>query len=164
VARRLVAAFIDCCIILAYALSLALPAFLFPQIKGWLSRPATAHVTGFLLMTLPATAYLVIAEASSSGATLGKRLMGIRVISTAGGRLSIFQSMLRSSVRFIPWELAHSALWRVRFGASSFPHSIPFWLIVATYTLVLANCASQLFDHRHRAIYDFIAGSQVNRV
>lgn len=162
VARRLVAAFIDCCIISAYALSLCLALLLVPQARIWLSHHAAPHVGAFLLLTIPAAGYLSLAEASSSGATLGKRLMGIRVISVAGGRLSIFRSMLRSAVRFIPWELAHSAVWRVlRFGAEFSPHSVPFWLIAATYALVLANIASQLFDRRRRALYDFIAGSQV---
>lgn len=118
--------------------------------------------SGFLLVTFPAAAYLVAADASSSGATFGKRLMGIRVISTAGGRLSIFRSVLRTGIRFIPWELAHSAVWRTRFGAEFSPHSIPFVLVIACYALVLANVSSQFFDHRHRAIYDFIARSQVN--
>ena len=164
VARRLVAAFIDCTIILAYAVFLYLSVLLVPQIRVWLSHSAAAHAKSFLLVTLPAAAYLCLAEASSSGATFGKRLMGICVVSAAGGRLGIFRSMLRTAVRFIPWELAHSALWRVRFGAEFSPHSIPFWLIVAAYALILANIASQLFDQRHRAIYDFIADSQVNRV
>lgn len=163
VARRLVAAFIDCCIISAYALSLCLALLLVPQVRIWLSHHAASHVGAFLLLTIPAAGYLSLAEASSSGATLGKRLMGIRVISVAGGRLSVFQSMLRSAVRFIPWELAHSAIWRIHFGAEFSPHSGPFWLIAAAYALVLANIASQLFDRRRRALYDFIAGSQVEQ-
>lgn len=163
VARRLVAAFIDCCIIFAYVISLYLSVLLVPQIRVWFSHPPTAHVKAFLLLTIPAAAYLSLAEASFSGATLGKHFMGIRVISVAGGRLSIFRSMLRSAIRFIPWELAHSAVWRVRFGAEFSLHSIPFLLIAGTYALVLANIASQLLDHRHRAIYDFIAGSEVKR-
>ena len=166
VGRRLVAAFIDCWVIIGYALFVFLSVSLVPQIKGWLSgwlsRPATAHVTGFLLVTFPAAAYLVAADASSSGATFGKRLMGIRVISTAGGHLSIFRSVLRTGIRFIPWELAHSAVWRIHLGAEFSPHSIPFLLLIACYALVLANVSSQFFDHRHRAIYDFIARSQVN--
>ena len=170
VGRRLVAAFIDCWVIIGYALLVLLSVSLVPQIKGWLSgwfsewlsRPAAAHVTSFLLVTFPAAAYLVAADASSSGATFGKRLMGIRVISTAGGRLSIFRSVLRTGIRFIPWELAHSAIWRIHLGAEFSPHSIPFLLVIACYALVLANVSSQFFDHRHRAIYDFIARSQVN--
>jgi hypothetical protein len=63
----------------------------------------------------------------------------------------------------VPWELAHSAVWRIRFGAEFSLHSIPFWLVIACYALVLANILSQFIDHRHRAIYDFIARSQVNR-
>lgn len=85
VGRRLVAAFIDCWVIVGYALFVLLSVSLVPQIKGWLSgslsgwlsRPAAAHVTSFLLVTFPAAAYLVAADASSSGATFGKRLMGI---------------------------------------------------------------------------------------
>ncbi|MDA7880754.1 RDD family protein [Akkermansiaceae bacterium] len=44
--------------------------------------------------------YHVLFEVSKSGATLGKKAMGLRVVNEAGGPISMGQSMVRNFVRF----------------------------------------------------------------
>ena len=58
--------------------------------------------------------YFAVSEASPWQATLGKRALSIRVATHgAGGRLSFRRTLLRAALKFAPWELAHTVLWRV---------------------------------------------------
>jgi uncharacterized RDD family membrane protein YckC len=58
-------------------------------------------------LTLPVTLYF----AAPSGATLGKRALGLRVVTERGDRVSFGRALLRAGVKFVPWEIAHTALW-----------------------------------------------------
>ena len=71
------------------------------------SNPWTAQAIGFLSMTLPVTLYFSIMEGSKWGATLGKRIVGLRVFTMCGERLSFSRALLRNGLKFVPWELGH---------------------------------------------------------
>lgn len=45
--------------------------------------------------------YFVIMESSKSGATLGKKALGLRVVQTTGARLTMGQAMIRNFIRII---------------------------------------------------------------
>lgn len=66
----------------------------------------------FVLLTisLPSWLYFIALDASSRGATLGKRLMGLRVERVGGGRVSLGRAALRTMLKMAPWELTHSTL------------------------------------------------------
>ena len=71
------------------------------------SNPWTAQAIGFLSMTLPVTLYFSIMEGSKGGATLGKRIVGLRVFTICGERISFSRALLRNGLKFVPWELGH---------------------------------------------------------
>src|SRR5690625_3908011 len=77
------------------------------------SSPVTAELTGFFMITLPVSLYFVLCESSKWQGTLGKRKIGIRVVDGAGQRIGIGRSILRTSVKLIPWEVAHFGIWRL---------------------------------------------------
>jgi uncharacterized RDD family membrane protein YckC len=156
--RRYAALVVDYVVILAYMGTLRLVLFVAPQIRTWFNRPSTAHIAAFFLLTVPVSAYFVLLEASPSRATFGKRLTHIRVESFDGGTLTPGHSIVRTVVKFIPWELSHAAIWRIRFGVD---HSTAVWLLVAAWGFVVATLVCVSLDRHQRAIHDFMAGSVV---
>ena len=71
------------------------------------SNPWTAPAIGFLSMTLPVTLYFSMMEGSKWAASLGKRIVGLRVFTLRGERLSFSRAFLRKGLKFVPWELGH---------------------------------------------------------
>jgi uncharacterized RDD family membrane protein YckC len=123
-------------------------------------NPISGQLTGFLVVTLPVTLYFALLESSAWQATWGKRKLGLRVIRTDGARLSFLRALARTGVKFIPWELAHTCIWQIRFAAEE---SSPFitagfafvWLLAGLYILSLH------ISKTHQALYDQVAGTVV---
>ncbi len=69
-----------------------------------------AQLLGFVLLVLPVGLYLYASEASARQATIGKRVMGLRVVSADDlGRPSRSRIIIRTVVKLLPWEVAHFA-------------------------------------------------------
>ena len=160
--RRVAAFMWDYLFILPYFGLLALAQFVFPQMRKWFLDPSTAHLASFLVITLPVVAYFAVPEASVAKATFGKRIMRIQVVTHNGQRLTAADSVTRTVVKFIPWELGHAAVWRFTFAAgdpSQFRMANIF--LAGTWILVAAYAVSMLIDKRRRTLYDFAARSCV---
>jgi uncharacterized RDD family membrane protein YckC len=166
--RRIAAWLLDYLLIAAYLVLLTAASFglrASPLRSGFdsaLSRPATAEVLGFLLLTLPVVLYFAIYEASLLEATLGKRALGLAVVRLDGFRLSIWRALLREAARFLPWELSHALLWRVALSADR--RVLPLWIAVGyavVYAIVLLYLATLFIASQHRTVYDRLAGTIV---
>ena len=166
---RLLAFGVDYLVIAAYlvillALSLVVLASPFRDayLSVW-SNAESAEIAGFMLLTMPVVLYFSVMESSATGATLGKRLFHLRVVTLDGSRLSFGRGFLRSAVKFLPWELAHFTIWHLVYGGSG--HSRPpAWTAVtltAVYVLAAAFLVTLFVGREHRTIYDRIAGSRV---
>lgn len=125
-----------------------------PTALGW-------QVEAWVLATvsLPVWLYFIAWE-HSRGATLGKRLLSLRVANARGGRLSLGQAALRTILKLLPWELTHltlllpSPMWSdpnpgFRFG------------LVAVYALLGLYLAVAALTPRRQAVHDLAAGSVV---
>jgi len=155
--RRLLAFGIDWCVLAAYAglLFLFVTPFVSPLFK---QSPYLAELTGFFLLTLPMTLYFSVMEASSWSGTLGKRLLRLRVIPRGGKRkVSYLRSLLRSSLKLLPWELAHFAVWNVFVFEDSAAGGIGIVALVLAYGLIFTYWVS-LFVRDGRTPYDHFAG------
>jgi uncharacterized RDD family membrane protein YckC len=84
-----------------------------------------------LLVTLPVTLYFALLEASSWQATWGKRKLNLRVVCTDRARLSVGRAVERTMLTFIPWELANTLIWQIRFAPTT-----PSSLITSGFVLV----------------------------
>lgn len=133
--------------------------------KELFANPNSSEISAFLLLVLPVILYFALFESSSWQATWGKRKLRLQVINTHGERLSVAQSLLRSLIKFLPWELAHACLWRIP-GWPYNPQTPPpiisvglvmVWVIVALYVISL------LMSSKHQTLYDMIVGSCVVR-
>jgi uncharacterized RDD family membrane protein YckC len=166
--KRILAFALDYLLISAYLLVLAALSVLIlstPLAAGFRALWANAvgaEVSGFFLLTLPVVLYFAVFESSSRQATWGKRVLGLRVVDQSGERLSLARSLLRSAIKFFPWELAHFTIWHFVFAASP-RASPPAWtMVVLTFVYVLAGAYLLfLFIGEHRTPYDRMAGSYV---
>lgn len=158
VLRRLAAFAIDCGLLAIYAgLLFAVSPFLRPLFT---SSPYAAELTGFLILTLPFGLYFAICEASPWSASIGKRAMKLRVVDVSTStRMRFSKSLLRSVVKFLPWELAHFAIWHAFVFASSLQY-IAMGALTISYILMITYIVG-LIRVPHRTLYDRMAHTKV---
>ena len=89
------------------------------------SGPWIGQAIGFVSMTLPVIFYFSICETSAWKATLGKRILSLRVAGSRTDRMPFSRILLRNLVKFAPWELGHLVAQQAIFSSSS---SIPNWV------------------------------------
>ena len=100
-----------------------------------------------LVSTLISWAYFALQESSSAQATVGKRLLGIRVSTEDGARLSIGASTIRA------WPLyLNSAGWIA-----------DAWLGGLISLLAFVACVSVAFSSRKQGLHDKMAGAVLTR-
>ena len=131
--------------------------------RAMFANPNSSEFSAFLLLVLPVILYFALFECSSWQATWGKRRMGLRVTDTHGARLSFPRSLLRSLLKFLPWELTHACLWRIPGWplAPNTPSPIITAGLVLVWVLVAVYLASMIMSKKHQALYDWIAGTSV---
>ncbi len=173
---RFVSFLLDYLLIGAYILVLLVVAFFLASgpLRGayqlLFSNPSNSEISAFLLLTLPVILYFAFSESSSAKATWGKKRMQIEVVRntadiTAVRKVGLARSLLRSSVKFLPWELAHYLLWQIpgwpfHMRGASPPPSIEYGFGIL-YALVLVYFISVIFGKTHRSVYDRVAGTAV---
>ncbi|MFE7632240.1 RDD family protein [Kocuria sp. NPDC057446] len=84
-----------------------------PDVLGVLG-PVDAQAVFFLLLTLPAGLYLYFGESSSAQASSGKQRLGLMVRRIDGHRPSRGQVAIRTVVKLLPWEVAHTFVWQMQ--------------------------------------------------
>jgi uncharacterized RDD family membrane protein YckC len=112
-------------------------------------------------LTLPVVLYLALSEASQAQATLGKRVLSLRVTATDSRRPTLARSLVRSALKFAPWELAHAAIWHTPgqpFVSPPAPRNVAGHLIALG---LAAWYAASLFVGDGRTPYDRVAGTLV---
>jgi uncharacterized RDD family membrane protein YckC len=120
-----------------------------------------AQLVIFAVLTVPVTVWLAGWEASPGGATPGKRLLGLRVLTISGDRLSWPRSLLRTALKFtLPWELAHTAWWNVLLG-SGHHGAVLDRLLLSLVCAAIAVYLVSLFVGSRRAPYDRVTGTFV---
>ena len=133
----------------------------FPTITlALFSNPLSGQMTGFLIITLPVSLYFILCEASTWQATWGKQRKGLQVIRVDGAQLTILRSIGRTALKFIPWELAHTCIWQIRFAQ---PAQSPIITVgfVLVWVLIAANIISLWISSMHQTLYDRLAGTYV---
>ncbi|MDH4139943.1 MAG: RDD family protein [Coriobacteriia bacterium] len=122
--------------------------------------PLVAEVFGFVTLTLPVIVYFALSESSTWQASWGKKRMNLVVADMSGNRIGLARSMLRSTLKFVPWELAHFFVWRISFSSDP-SSSVYAWGFGAVWLLVGANVVAMVVTTRKRTVYDVAAGTVV---
>lgn len=169
--RRLSALLLDYLVILGWmallgagSLAVYLVSGELPDVLGVLGV-AGAQVTFFLLLTLPVGVYLFLAESGPWHATWGKRRLGLRVLTRDGGPPSRRQVAVRTVVKLLPWEIAHTFIWQMQavFYSEGFDAPIPTWVLVGLNVVnvaVVVYLGMSLLGAR-RGPHDRAAGTAV---
>ena len=169
-AKRLKAFAFDYLIICGYIILLAAGTMAIVKISGllgtplqWPENPILADLMAFITLVLPVILYFTFQESSPKQSTWGKRKAGIRVVNADGGRLTRVQAFVRSLVKMIPWQIAHTSLFHIP-GWPTTVTTIPSAVtagFVLMYVLVGLYIASALISKKHRTPYDWVVGSYV---
>jgi uncharacterized RDD family membrane protein YckC len=127
------------------------------------STPLRTDVLAFVTAVLPVVLYFALGECSASAATWGKRRVGLRVVGPGGERPTFLRSLARSVLKFLPWQMAHTAMLHIP-GFPASPGEPPGWS-VAVLSLVWVLVAVYLFGLTRlaggRTLYDRISGTVV---
>jgi len=169
-AARLRAFAWDYLVILGYLLLLlvfGLFTTLGPRSVEWgefMSDPIRADAAAFAMAVLPVALFFTVSEASGAGATWGKRRVGLVVVAlgTAGG-LGLGRALIRNGIKFLPWQLAHSAMFHIP-GFPTEPHDAPAWTtlgLVGAWSLVALYLLGLTRLGGRRTLYDRLAGTVV---
>lgn len=169
--RRIAALLIDYALILGWmAIIAALSTGIALATGGyanWLAwGTGVAQLLGFAVLVLPVGIYLLATESSSRQATVGKRVMKMRVVARDGSRASAWRILVRTIVKLLPWEVAHFFVWHtvaVASGDGVFPAWLVAGLIVAD-VLPVAYVLTVLLEPDRRGPHDLVAGTRVVRV
>ncbi len=163
---RFKAFMLDYLLIFAYLIVLAIfNIFVFPSVQSLFSNSlVVAQFTGFLMVTLPVSLYFIISDSVLGKQSIGKRFMGIKVVNESNESLSILQSVFRTIVKFLPWELSHYLVYRLIYlGDAEVP--IRYYAIGGIiYGLMLAYILTALFSKRKKSLYDMVVETQVIKV
>ena len=121
------------------------------------------HFWVFATVTLPVLLYFAFCISSSWQATIGMRLLKIKVTGLNEEAIGFGRAVLRSTVMLIPFELNHLVLF----------YPAPIWkdpkpgfrygfLIVSA--LMILYLATVLLTEHHQSVHDLIASTVVRRV
>ena len=120
-----------------------------------------AQLMIFAVLTVPVTVWLAGWKATPRGATPGKRLLGLRVLTVSGDRLTWPRSLLRTALKFtLPWELAHTAWWNVLLRSGD-QGAVLDAVLLSLVCAAIAVYLVSLFVGSRRAPYDRISGTFV---
>jgi len=130
------------------------------QVGSWL-----AELLGFVFLTLPVILYFSFSECGQWNATWGKRRLGLVVLDIHGRRPGIGQTLLRNSIKFLPWKIAHFFVYRlVQYSTET--RSTAGWVmggLIMSMLLALLYFVLIFAGKRHRSVYEILSGTQVVR-
>ena len=166
--RRLVAYSLDCGILVfgllvLQAILLVVNPIVALMRAGQQPPPIQFHLWVFATASIPFLLYFALILRSSRQATLGMRLLKLKVADARGGRIGFGQSLLRSAVMLMPFELNHAVIFHLLPSDAPPPPSFFIGLVVC-WVLIAAYIATMLLTRRRQSVHDLVAGTVVQRV
>lgn len=169
---RIKASLFDYLAILAWMATIGLVGFVISLIMGGypdylgMFGPVGTQIIFFFVLTLPVGVYLYKTESGVRHATVGKRRVGIEVTSTDGGPPSKRNIVIRTVVKLLPWELAHTFIWQMQYVFYQFGYEadVPIWIFVGLNIpaiLVILYVSMIAIRRDGRAPHDIASGTRV---
>lgn len=162
--RRIVAWLVDwlCFLVwLALVAAIGIPLYVAGMTGQW--SVVTTNVVSALVTAVPLTIFLAVLESGKRQASVGKRVLGLKVVAAGdGGRLSFASALLRNALKVtVPWTIGHAAA--IALVGSTTISSGLLTLTAAAYVLPLVYVVT-LFVREGRTPYDRAGGARVVRV
>jgi uncharacterized RDD family membrane protein YckC len=130
--------------------------------SGGQPTPGQIHLWVFATATLPFLFYFALTIRSSRQATVGMRLLKLKVTDVAGGRIGLGKSLLRSAVMLIPFELNHAVMFHLA-PRNAPPQPVFFFGIAAIWVVIAIYIAAILLTRRRQSVHDLVASTVVQR-
>jgi uncharacterized RDD family membrane protein YckC len=112
-----------------------------------------------LTLIVPVILYSILAESGRRHATFGKAKAKLTVVSSAAGPIRLWQIILRNLVKFLPWQLAHIAIFHSMALQWEFS---PLWTgVMVCVELLPFLWVGLLFRKDRRGIHDLLAKTRV---
>lgn len=168
VLRRLVAYGLDCGVLILGVLVLQAILFVVNPIvammrSGREPTPSQLHLWVFATASIPFLLYFALILRSSRQATLGMRLLKLKVAGVGGGPIGFGQSLLRSAVMMTPFELNHAVMFHL-IPRDAPPTAAYFIGLAVIWVLIAAYLATMLLTRRRQSVHDLLAGTVVQNV
>lgn len=165
VIKRFKAFLIDYLIILIYiglliGSTLLIAKYFSVSLEG--ADPVSGELIGFITLTLPVILYFALMENSKYAATVGKRKVGLKVVSHDLSKATFGRLLIRNCIKFLPWELAHFFVFRL-FDFTRRDSPLPDWVLaglIASQAMALIYVLF-LFSKNGRTIYELVSSTQV---
>lgn len=163
--QRLKAFFIDYIFILIYLGVIFVISFLFPSVQLLFNSHSliVAQFFGFLLVTLPVSLYFILSDSVVGKQSFGKKVIKIRVVNQQGLPLTLPHALLRTAIKFFPWELSHFLIYRlVNLGNQAVPLHLTL-IGILIYGLMFAYILTAIFTKKKQSLYDMIVKTRVEK-
>lgn len=160
---RLKAFAADYLLIFGYLLLvIVVSVFLIPSLQGlFQASPGTAQQTGFLLVTLPVSLYFVVADSRLGRQSFGKRKIHIRVVDENHQAISVYRAIVRTALKFLPWELSHFMAYRMIYLGDGAVQVMDYMIGGLIYALIFLYILMALFTKNKQSLYDRITKTYV---
>ena len=162
--KRIIAYFIDYLIVLTYiGILIFISVFLFDSLAKDTSfiSPVKGQLLGFFTLTLPVFFYFYLSERGKYGATLGKRIMKLKVIPVNPSQKK--KVGLRNILKFLPWEIAHTGIhWLFYYYHQQI--ELPVWisiLLILPQIIVFAYLISVVKSKGKSSLYDHFSETKI---
>ena len=141
--------------------AIGVPLYLSGVTGGW--SALTTNVVSALVTAVPLTIFLAVLESGARQATVGKSVLGLKVVAARdGGRLTFASALLRNALKVaVPWTIGHAAAIGL-VGATTVGPGLMI-VTAAAYVLPVVYVVT-LFVGAGRTPYDRAGGATVVRV
>lgn len=155
--KRVIAFILDILILfpILFLLSIILIQVLGPPVT-----PFQTYIRIIINFSIPFWIYSILNDFSKSGSSYGKKIMKIKVISSKNVRLNLFQAILRTAIKLIPWEMTHLTFFGLSETWGSFS-IIQIVLVVIIYILIFMYIFIMIKTRGLKGIHDYISNTQV---
>ena len=166
VIKRLKAFLIDYLLIVIYILLLLGVTLLISKIFHFQLgniNPAVGELIGFTTLTLPVILYFIFTENSKYSGSVGKRKFKLQVVNNDLTKTNFTRLLIRNSIKFFPWELAHFFLFHL-FYFMKINSQTPNWVLkglIISQGLALIYLLCKIFTKNHRSIYEIFSDTKV---
>ena len=113
--------------------------------------------------SIPAWTYFSVSDRSRRGATVGKRVLGIRVTTQGGGQLSVSRAVVRTALKVLPWELMHLSAFALSEGMDQLT-TVQIVGMTASNLLSFTYLVFAFLTRGRRSVHDYAASTQVQLV
>ncbi len=147
-------------------LTLLMPQLPAPWLEGVWNDPMRAQLVILAALLAPIILVSSVFDSKWGMGTPGKRALHLRVglAGVAGVQpLPFPRALLRNVLKYLPWELAHTALWRIE----GWPDQVleisgpPLLLLVGMWVLLAADVLCGWMRSDRRSLHDLLSGASV---